>query len=130
MNRCSRALWLLAIVALVFAPLRASFPVPLPGAADGTAHCMSESHGVHSGEHDHAKPGSPGHGLHQDCEPDCQGLCCGGACAACAHAVLALPVSFPDAQPSRRNLLNAAQRPRQEGRILHPPLRPPIELPA
>lgn len=130
MNHHSRAFLFLAIVALVFAPLRASFPVPLPGAADDTAHCMSQPHGVHGGEHDHAKPVPPLHGMHGDCEPDCQGLCCDGACAACAHAVLALPASLPDAQPARRNLLNATQPPRQEGRILHPPLRPPIELPA
>lgn len=130
--RMKQFLLVLIAVALAAAPLRGSFAMPAPAAADEAGHCahmqddmqddmqgMTHAAGMHDSNGD-----APAH----DCSQGCTGDCCDGACGTCVHASIALPAATFASASRYSIILSVPDAHHFTGRTLHPPFRPPIIL--
>jgi len=123
-----RLLLILVTVALVAAPLRGSFALPVPAAADEAEDCAHLQDGmqgmVHATDRHEAGAGQPDPG----CDPGCAGDCCGGKCGTCAHASIALPGATLAIAGRYSRFHSVPVLQHCAGRTVHPPFRPPIIL--
>jgi hypothetical protein len=119
-------LLLLITLALMVAPMRSSFSLPMAATADSTEHCahlQDGMQGMHpaAGLHDRAVDAAD-HG----CDRGCAGDCCHGTCGTCMHATVALPAMTVAIGARYSSFLSVPVSHHFAGRTVHPPFRPPI----
>lgn len=124
-NRTGKLLLMIAVLALVTAPVHAAFALNAMPCADEAAHCAGMHHGMRidlraseTGGHTvDGKGHCAGHG--------CDGTCCNGACG---HAPVALTGAFGRVSDAVADDLHVEVIHRFAGRTIPPLFRPPISL--
>ncbi|MGB5471948.1 MAG: hypothetical protein WBQ78_00545 [Gammaproteobacteria bacterium] len=126
--RMKQFLLILVTVALAAAPLRGSFAMPEPAAADEAGHCAHMQDAMQGMDHAAGMHDSNGDAPAHDCSRGCTGDCCDGACGTCVHASIALPAATATRAHHYSSILSVPGTHHFTGRALLPPFRPPITL--
>ncbi|MGD2111990.1 MAG: hypothetical protein PVI50_01305 [Gammaproteobacteria bacterium] len=125
-TRGQKLLLLLVTIALVAAPLRGSFAMLEPDAAEEPGHCarmQEDMPGMHPAPD---RAAAEQHPAHHGCDPGCAGDCCDGTCGTCAHAAPALSAAAGARVTRYRDSHAAPAAFDYKGPTAHPPFRPPI----
>jgi len=123
-KRMGQLLLLLAVIALLAAPLRGAIALSMPATADGESrHCAHMSPGMGQASDRHADAGRQADG---GCDHGCGGKCCNGKCGGCVHATVALPGVIDAAVKRYSHACPKPMSDRFTGTTAHPPFRPPI----